>query len=219
MTELLYITTLVLGNLLGSVPTGFLVGRVRGVDLRTVGSGNIGATNTVRVLGKTAGAVVLTIDAAKGVLACWGIPRLFASVAPGFSPDRSLLAVVAGCGAILGHNYTCWLGFKGGKGVATSAGVLAVLAPVAFLLEVVVWGGVFLVSRYVSLASITAAVALPFLVWATEKNTLLTAFSTGIAVIVAYAHRSNIKRLMTRTEHRFMPASRKPGTHNSSENQ
>ncbi|MGC8989317.1 MAG: glycerol-3-phosphate acyltransferase, partial [Verrucomicrobiia bacterium] len=105
--------------------------------------------------------------------------------------------------AILGHNYTCWLKFRGGKGVATSAGVLAVITPVALLLATAVWAIVFLVGRYVSLASISSALALPFLVWVTKGNSFLTAFAVLMAVVVIYAHRSNIKRLMNGTEHRF----------------
>ncbi|HOK76287.1 MAG TPA: glycerol-3-phosphate 1-O-acyltransferase PlsY [Verrucomicrobiota bacterium] len=203
MTIILCLAAVVFGYLLGSVPTGFLVGRARGVDLRSVGSGNIGATNALRVLGKKAGAMVLILDAAKGALACWGLPRLAAVVGPTAGSDQNLLSVLAGAGAILGHNYTCWLKFKGGKGVATSAGVLAVITPVALLLATAVWVIVFVVGRYVSLASISAALALPFLVWLTKGNSFLTAFAVLMAAVVIYAHRSNIKRLVNGTEHRF----------------
>lgn len=203
MTIIVCLAAVVFGYLLGSVPTGFLVGRARGVDLRSVGSGNIGATNALRVLGKKAGVIVLILDAAKGALACWGLPRLAEVVGPTAGSDQNLLSVLAGAGAILGHNYTCWLKFKGGKGVATSAGVLAVITPVALLLATAVWVIVFVVGRYVSLASISAALALPFLVWLTKGNSFLTAFAVLMAAVVIYAHRSNIKRLVNGTEHRF----------------
>lgn len=203
MTIILCLAAIVVGYLLGSVPTGFLVGRARGVDLRSVGSGNIGATNALRVLGKKTGAIVLILDAAKGALACWGVPRLATMVGPTAGADQNLLSVLAGAGAILGHNYTCLLRFRGGKGVATSAGVLAVITPTALLLAVAVWAIVFIVGRYVSLASISAALALPFLVWLTKGNSFLAAFAVVMAAVVIYAHRSNIKRLMNGTEHRF----------------
>lgn len=205
----------VAGYLLGSIPTGFLVGRAKGVDLRAVGSGNIGATNTLRVLGKKAGAFVLLIDALKGAIACWVAPRLGAAIGADVSSDSNLLAVFAGSGAILGHNYTCWLRFRGGKGVATSAGVLLVLAPLAFLLEVVVWGTVFYLTRYVSVASITAAMTLPFLVALTKQTATLTVFASAMAIIVIYAHRSNIRRLLNGTEHRFGRDTRTPDTHHN----
>jgi|YNPBryantNP2012_1023418.scaffolds.fasta_scaffold10960_3 glycerol-3-phosphate acyltransferase PlsY len=211
MTIILCLAAIVVGYLLGSVPTGFLMGRARGVDLRSVGSGNIGATNALRVLGKKAGAIVLILDAAKGALACWGVPRLATAIGPTVGADQTLLSVLAGAGAILGHNYTCWLRFRGGKGVATSAGVLAVITPAALLLATAVWVIVFAVGRYVSLASISAALALPFLVWFTKGNSFLAAFAVVMSAVVIYAHRSNIKRLMNGTEHRF-GRTKAPGT-------
>lgn len=212
MAVTLFLLTAVAGYCLGSIPTGFLVGRARGVDMRALGSGNIGATNALRVLGKTAGIVVLAVDVCKGFLACWGLPRVMAFVVPAAAPDhhQHLLAVAAGAGAILGHNYTCWLGFRGGKGVATSAGVLAVLTPMALLLAVAVWGVVFIASRYVSLASISAAAVLPLLVSLTGGKLALIIFTALMAVAVILGHRTNIGRLLNRTEHRFARTASKP---------
>ena len=125
--------------LLGSIPTGFLVARAKGIDIRTVGSGNIGATNAMRVLGKPAGIFVLLMDALKGYAACvCGFAVHFQLLThipdlpmPSRARDRDTFAIIAGIFAVLGHNYTCWLKFKGGKGIATSAGVYLALAPLA----------------------------------------------------------------------------------------
>lgn len=194
------------GYLAGSLPTGYLAGLTRGVDIRTIGSGNIGATNVFRALGPVAGALVLLVDAAKGFLACWFLPRLALGLLPAPSdgpPDSSALAMTAGVAAILGHNYTCWLRFKGGKGVATTAGVLLALFPKAFLIALAVWLLVFALSRYVSLASISAAVALPFAVWFSRASAGLLILSILLAAMAIYKHRSNIQRLLNGTEHRL----------------
>jgi len=119
-----YIVVLVISYFLGSVPAGFLAGKARGIDVRTVGSGNIGATNAFRVLGTAAGTVVLLADALKGFAAARWTPSLAVYLFPGAAAQRENLALAAGAAAILGHNFTCWLSFKGGKGIATSAGVL-----------------------------------------------------------------------------------------------
>jgi len=158
--------------LLGSIPTGFLVAKARGVDIRAVGSGNIGATNVFRILGKTAGVFVLLADAAKGWLAVFLVAKWVADwLYPTASPlEREWFRLCAGIAAILGHNYTCWLHFKGGKGIATSAGVLVALVWLPLLIILSVWVVVFAASRYVSLASICASFVLPFAAWFTGKN-------------------------------------------------
>lgn len=205
MPTWVYFAVALVGYLLGSLPTGYLVARARGVDIRAAGSGNIGATNAFRVLGKAAGSLVLGVDALKGALACWVLPL----TALALSGDGNLktgsqsLAVIAGITAILGHNYTCWLRFKGGKGIATSAGVLLVLMPAALGLCLVVWLLAFAVSRYVSLASIASAVALPVAVWATHGSGLLIGVACALSAMAIYKHRSNIQRLLAGTEHRF----------------
>jgi glycerol-3-phosphate acyltransferase PlsY len=186
--------------LLGSIPTGYLVARAKGVDIRQHGSGNIGATNVFRTLGKPLGVLVFFLDALKGFAAVWLAARF-----GGPSAWPSILAAVA---AIAGHNYTPWLGFKGGKGIATSAGVLIALMPWAVLAIAVVWFGVFFATRYVSLASICASAALPVAVGALwfygcGGSAPLLGFSVLIAALAIWRHRSNIQRLMAGTEHRF----------------
>lgn len=205
MPTWVYLAVALAGYLLGSLPTGYLVARARGVDIRAAGSGNIGATNVFRVLGKTAGSLVLGVDALKGALACWGLPLAVAQLGDGGSlwTGPEALAVTAGVAAILGHNYTCWLRFKGGKGIATSAGVLLVLMPAALGVCVGVWLLVFAVSRYVSLASVASAVALPVAVWATRGSGLLIGVACVLSAMAIYKHRTNIQRLLAGTEHRF----------------
>ena len=186
--------------LLGSIPTGYLVARAKGIDIRQHGSGNIGATNVFRTLGKPVGILVFVIDALKGFAAVWLASR--------FGGGSDWPVIIAAVGAIAGHNYTPWLGFKGGKGIATSAGVLIALMPWAVLAIALVWFAVFFATRYVSLASISAAAALPAAVGALwfygcGGSAPLLGFSVLIAALAIWRHRSNIERLMAGTEHRF----------------
>lgn len=211
MGVLLYAGLALSGYLLGSIPTGFLVARARGIDIRKVGSGNIGATNVLRTLGKAAGTGVLLADAAKGALATWGLPQLARQVAgASMTGHAETAAMVAGIAAILGHNYTCWLQFKGGKGIATSAGVLAVLIPAAFGVCLAVWGLTFVLSRYVSLASIVAALALPAAVWLLRGSPTMIGVAGVLCVLAVYKHKTNLQRLLNGTEHRFTRNPREP---------
>jgi glycerol-3-phosphate acyltransferase PlsY len=196
-----YIAVAFVAYLLGSIPTGFLVAKARGVDIRTVGSGNIGATNAFRSLGKGPGAFVLLVDALKG----WVAVQLAAPALAQFFPDIPIdsLRICAGIAVFLGHNYTCWLGFKGGKGIATSAGVIGGLAPWALLTILLVWILMFLITRYVSVGSIAASVTLPFATWlTTNHNPGLTIVTAVMAVLAIYKHRRNIRRLLDGTENR-----------------
>ena len=200
-----YILVVLVAYLLGSIPTGFLVARARGVDIRVVGSGNIGATNVFRILGKAAGGFVLVVDAAKGWLAVFLVAKL---VSGWFYPEagslaREWFALCAGVAAILGHNYTCWLHFKGGKGIATSAGVLVALVPVPLLIILGIWIIVFALSRYVSLASISAAFALPFAAWARGESRTIILVTAALAALAIYKHKANIQRLINGTENRI----------------
>lgn len=199
------ITLICLSYLLGSIPTGFLVAKANGVDIRSVGSGNIGATNVFRILGKGPGIFVLTADAFKGWLAVWAAIEFAFAVLPydSMGGTYEMAALTAGIGAILGHNYTCWLRFKGGKGIATTAGVFVALAPAAFGIALATWLVVFAVSRYVSLASIVAAVALPLAVWFTCKSLLVFAVSVSLGALAIYKHKANIERLLAGTESRI----------------
>jgi glycerol-3-phosphate acyltransferase PlsY len=215
---LVFISTALIAYLLGSIPTGFMVAKARGIDIRVVGSGNIGATNVFRILGKPAGVFVLFVDALKGWVAVFVIAGLGADLihAPAGSLNHDWLAICAGLGAVLGHNYTCWLNFKGGKGIATSAGVLLALVPVPLLIIFAVWIVVFLLTRYVSLASIAASITLPFASWATGKSVALIAVTGSMGVLAVYKHKANIRRLLDGTESRIgskkLPPSEAPKT-------
>jgi glycerol-3-phosphate acyltransferase PlsY len=207
---LVFIVIAVAAYLLGSIPTGYLVARAKGIDIRTVGSGNIGAANAFRILGKPAGIFVLVADGLKGFAACaWladFVIQLFA-----VAPDQiENLRIVAGISAVLGHNFTCWLKFKGGKGIATSAGVYFALAPLAAGISLGTWMVVFVLSRYVSVASIAAAAALPTAVWLTKDSRFLGIVTTVLALLAIFKHRGNIQRLLNGTEQRFGQKSATP---------
>jgi acyl phosphate:glycerol-3-phosphate acyltransferase len=199
-----YIVVLVTSYLLGSVPAGFLAGKARGIDVRTVGSGNIGATNAFRVLGKTAGTLVLLADALKGFAAARWAPLLVVYLFPGAAPHREYLALAAGVAAILGHNFTCWLYFKGGKGIATSGGVVLAWAPLACVTALALWGVVFVTTKFVSLASIAAALVLPVAVWFCPPSGRLTmtVVMAALSALAIYKHKGNIQRLLNGTENR-----------------
>lgn len=208
-----YIVTVLAAYLLGSIPTGYLVARARGVDIRASGSGNIGATNAFRVLGKPAGIFVLVTDGMKGYCACtWLIDLVMHLGIAGADHSEDLarnLSLAAGITVILGHNYTCWLKFKGGKGVATTAAVLAGWTLPGFFIALVTWLIVAAVSRYVSLASMAAGISLPFAVWFTEtswhtKHDLpLTIICALLGTLAIYKHKANIRRLLDGTESRI----------------
>lgn len=200
-----YILTGIAAYLLGSIPTGFLVAKARGIDIRTVGSGNIGATNVFRFLGKPAGIFVLFADALKGWLAVVTVSWIV-NQALHLSQDQMTqewLKICAGVAAILGHNYTCWLHFKGGKGIATSAGVLTALVPWTLVIILSVWIVVFALSRYVSLASICASFALPFAAWLTHESVTMIVITAALGFLAIYKHKANIKRLLNGTESRL----------------
>jgi glycerol-3-phosphate acyltransferase PlsY len=211
-----YIIVAVAAYLIGSIPTGFLVAKAKGIDIRSVGSGNIGATNAMRVLGKSAGIFVLLADVAKGYVACALIPPLvWNRVAPHYSglfqyfhntsvENQMKYYLVAGIFAVLGHNYACWLKFKGGKGIATTAGVYLALAPTALGIAFVVFTLALLTTRYMSVASISGAIALPAAVWILQPhNYFLGIVTTALGALAIYRHKGNIQRLMAGTESRF----------------
>ena len=195
---------------LGSIPWGFIIGRFYGVDVRTVGSKNIGATNVTRTVGKLPGKLCFILDFLKG-----GLPVLAAQyiVASGALHGRAAWLVIAVMFAtILGHIFPVFLQFKGGKGVSTAAGAIMALAPIPLLVSFAVWVVVFFVSRYVSLASISAAAVLPVIAWAfcmvgigspvaRSKWTLI--FLTVVAILAIVRHHTNIRRLLNGTESRF----------------
>jgi len=198
-----YIFVVVVSYVLGSTPSGYLAGRARGIDVRTMGSGNIGATNVFRVLGRTAGIAVLAADGLKGFVAARLVPALALHVFTASSARRENLALAAGVGAILGHIYTCWLRFKGGKGIATSGGVVMAWAPEACLTALAVWGLVLVVTRYVSLASIAAALVLPFAVWFWNGSPTMTYVMSAVSLLAIYKHKTNVQRLLKGAESRI----------------
>lgn len=191
---------LLLAYLIGATPTSFWVGRTfYGIDLREEGSGNLGATNTFRVLGWKAALPVMVVDVAKGWLPVWLFPQLDV-------PEAAWAWTLAYAGAaILGHVFSLWVRFRGGKGVATSAGVFLALAPWAVLVGLVIWLGVVLTTRIVSLGSILAALSIPVVVYLTphEGGGALVGFTVALALFVLWAHRSNVVRLLRGEEHRF----------------
>lgn len=191
------------GYLLGSLPTGYLVAKARGIDIRTVGSKNMGATNVFRTLGKGPGIFVLLVDALKGYAASAWLANGLLHLLNQANPDPQTSHLIAGIAAVLGHNYTCWLQFKGGKGIATTAGVFLALAPVATRIALAVWIISFAATRYVSIASILAAVALPIAVWFRQENPALRSIAIILGLLAIYKHKANIQRLLNGTENRI----------------
>ena len=203
MPILTYILTALGAYLLGSLPTGFLVAKTKGIDIRTVGSKNMGATNVFRTLGKGPGILVLLVDGLKGFAAAAWLCDLAVQLSPANSGPDFTLNVIAGICAVLGHNYTCWLAFKGGKGIATTAGVYFALAPLSVSIALGCWIVLFVATRYVSLASITAAAVLPVAVWLTKDSVLLGIVTTILCSLAIYKHKANIQRLLAGTENRI----------------
>ncbi len=183
------------GFILGSIPFGFIVAKAKGVDIRKHGSGNIGATNVMRVVGKKEGILVFVLDFLKGFLpvAYWARFTLF----------WGLPGVLAALGAVSGHMFTPWLKFRGGKGVATGFGAFVGLAPVPVLCAFGLWLFVLLISRIVSLSSILAAISLPFFLYTFRVQRSFFWFGVVAAVLVIVRHHSNIKRLIRGKEPRI----------------
>ncbi|MDH5298560.1 MAG: glycerol-3-phosphate 1-O-acyltransferase PlsY [Desulfobulbaceae bacterium] len=176
--------------LIGSIPCGLLLGKLRGVDVRQGGSRNIGATNVARQLGKGLGLFTLLGDAGKGLLPMLAVSWLF-----GDRPERELWVVLAGGAAFLGHLFPVYLRFKGGKGVATALGVFVYLSPLATLIDVLIFVGVVYNWGYVSLGSLTAALLMPGLVWLLSGSLPFTLLAAAIGVLIWGKHHENIARL------------------------
>lgn len=192
---LIEIIVVIAAYLMGSIPTGLLLAKAfGGVDIREAGSGNIGATNVYRTMGRKVGLLTLVGDCLKGV-----VPVVVA-YALGFD---SLWVAIVGLAAFLGHVYTVFLGFKGGKGVATALGVFLAVSYPSVLIALAVFVLVLLKWRYVSLASITAAAVMPSLVALIDRSPETVAMSVVIAAMVIYRHKENIKRLKAGTENKF----------------
>ena len=194
--------------LAGSIPFGLMIGRtVKGIDLRQHGSGNIGATNAGRVLGKKWGLICLGLDAMKGLLPVALLPRFLFGVD---EPALPHLAVLAGVSTIVGHMFSCWLGFRGGKGVATSLGVIAMLSPWGLLAGAIAFFGTFAIRRIVSLSSMIAAIAFGAYQLATLRPSPFASetwsqglFAIAVPLLILFQHRSNIRRLLRGEEPQF----------------
>jgi glycerol-3-phosphate acyltransferase PlsY len=188
------------GYVLGSLPFGYLVARAKGVNIFEVGSKNPGATNVRRVLGKGPGNLVLFLDALKGALAS-GAPLAWAAVRHGsITPADEITAITGVVAALLGHSFSCFTGFRGGKGVATGAGGFLVVFPLGMTISIVVWIVTAILTRYVSLASMMGAISLPLTAFIMERSTVLVSVTAVIALFVIYRHRANISRLFAGTE-------------------
>lgn len=201
----------IISYLIGSIPTGDIAARLRGVDIRTVGSGNPGFTNVLRTLGPRVAAPVLIVDIAKGLVAV----LLVAGVLGAGSPlGVTGLRLAGGLAAVAGSIWPVFARFKGGRGVAVACGVFGGMAPLATLAAVVLWLAIVLSTRYVSLGSIAAVLFLPWAIWleagivGADRPTALTLTATLVAVAVVLRHRANIGRLLNGTENRFK---RSPG--------
>ncbi|MFI5337779.1 MAG: glycerol-3-phosphate 1-O-acyltransferase PlsY [Opitutales bacterium] len=194
-----YLVSALAGYVLGSLPFGYLVARAHGVDIFKAGSGNPGATNVKRVLGSRAGNTVFALDVVKGAAAAgW----LYFFTGPEHT-DWKLLSLVGVIAAILGHSFSIFTRFRGGKGVATAAGGLLVLMPASCLIGGVVWLVTFYATRYVSLGSILAAIAVPAASWLRGNPLPLNLVATLIGAFVVFRHRDNVRRLLNGTENRF----------------
>ncbi|MFZ5648835.1 MAG: glycerol-3-phosphate 1-O-acyltransferase PlsY [Bacillota bacterium] len=186
----LFALSLISSYLIGSIPFGYIVARIKGVDIRQHGSGNIGATNVWRILGPGLGLLVLFLDALKGA-----VPVII-----GRQVGIEGAELLAGMAALLGHAFPIYLGFKGGKIIATGAGVMLALAPLVLLIAFLVFASVVLVSRYVSLGSVLAAASVPVLLTLFQYNWMYILFGGAICLIAVLKHIPNIKRLIQGTE-------------------
>ncbi len=196
------VITLIIGYLLGSVPFGYLVARAKGVNIFEVGSKNPGATNVKRVLGSGPGNLVFALDAMKGLVATV-LPLALQLGGPSGSLGYDMGGVAGVVGAVMGHSFSCFTKFRGGKGVATAAGGLFVLMPVPCLAAAGGWGVTFALSKYVSLASIVAAAVIAIGPWFLDFSIVIKVMASVLGVLVIARHHANIKRLLAGTEHRW----------------
>lgn len=200
-----YISGITMSYLIGGIPFGYLIAVVNGIDIRTQGSGNIGATNVGRVLGRKYGLIIFILDMLKGFVAVFFVPVLVGSEIMFPTTSDNLLVILCGFCAILGHAFPVYLRFKGGKAVATSFGVFIWLVPISIAIAFGVWLLTVIVSRYVSLGSMIGALALVGVIVVVVDspfgdNMYLTALSVAVAILIIVRHTSNIKRIIAGTE-------------------
>lgn len=205
------IAVLLVGYLLGSIPFAVIIAKKRGVDVYSVGSGNPGATNVTRYVGKGVGRIVFALDFLKGLAATWWFQVEFLVSAPGDAEFLGLCGMIA---AVLGHSFPVFSGFRGGKGVATTMGALIGVMPAAMAVGLLVWASLFFSLRYVSLASIGFGVSLPITVFFGELLSdgegryLKVVFAAALALWILFRHRSNVTRLLAGQEDRFTGSSK-----------
>jgi len=202
------ILVIIISYLIGSIPTAYLFAKIiKNVDIRKFGSGNVGATNALRLLGKGWGVTVLILDIAKGLLPVVLLGNIFESRTSLISAEA--LSLIIGISCICGHNWTIFLNFKGGKGVATSLGVLLGLSikipglRIILGLTIVIWAIVFIVSKTISLASILAALSFPFLTLIFKQSLTLVCVGTFLSLFIIFRHKSNLQRIFQGTEPRL----------------
>ncbi len=211
-----YITGIIISYLIGAIPFGYLIAVAKGIDIRTQGSGNIGATNVGRVLGRKYGLIIFILDMLKGLAVVFFVPTAVSSVVNiltttdlpvlyDSTQTGNLLVIICGFCAVLGHAFPVYLKFKGGKAVATSFGVFIWLAPISIAIAFGVWLLTVIVTRYVSLGSIIGALSLVVAIVVVVNspfvdNAYLTAMSVAIAILIIVKHTSNIQRIIARTE-------------------
>lgn len=199
MLNILY--AVILAYVIGSIPTSFLIGKARGIDVRQEGSGNVGATNVLRAVGKLPALITLVVDVAKGIIAVTLLASAFyAKGAPiTFNVFRALL----GLSAIVGHNWSIFLKFKGGKGVATSCGVLMILLPKATAIAILVFLITLWLTRYVSLGSILLSATVPIAAALLGREIELVILAVTLCILISYRHKANIKRLLRGAENKI----------------
>lgn len=190
-----------LAYLLGSVSGSLLLGKIKKVDIRSQGSGNAGGTNAFRTQGLVFAIGVVLIDIGKGFIAAWWIPALVIGDSPPVL-DHTLLVMVCGFAAVLGHVFPVWHGFRGGKGAATAVGALIVIEPWLLLPLVIFWVVTLIMTGYVGLSTVLASFSLVPSSWAMNDN-LLIVFSTILALFILFTHRGNMRKLLNGTENRF----------------
>jgi glycerol-3-phosphate acyltransferase PlsY len=206
-SEIITWICILLGYVIGATPFGFLAGKIKGIDIRQHGSGNIGATNVLRTLGKPVGITVLVLDIAKGVL-----PVVISMLLSRHTEVHIATAIAT----IIGHNFTFWLKFKGGKGIATTSGSMLPLIPIPLVVAIVTWIVLVKTTRYVSLGSIAAALIIPLTAFlqaiiSGTWNWPILIFSLVLSFLAVWRHRSNIKRLLNGEESRFQKKSERSG--------
>jgi len=200
----------IIAYFIGSIPFGFLLTKlIKDIDIRQVGSGNPGATNVARVLGKPYGVLVFFLDMLKGFLSVYFFDRLFSGY------GHNLALILCGVGVICGHTFPIFLGFKGGKAAATGCGVFLWLAPVPLFIALAVWSLTVFISRYISLGSMISSIALVASIILFGHGLYLTLFSIFISILLIIRHKSNIKRILNGTESKI---GKKVKSHDSNEN-